>query len=383
MSQPELPQHSTNGGKTATVTGNRLDVLHVIYALHIGGAERMVQKLAIEQARQGLNVLVCTLLEEGEVGSDLRRNGIAMLNLNLKSRKSPLRLVPLMNAIRKARVIHGWLYDSNLLISLLSLICFKKCYWNIRQSLHAYPTMSRTMRFYIRTSAILSFLPKSIIYNSRLARKRHKCFGFKDSNAVVIENGFQVPAQISALADRPLSVVCVGRSHRDKNHELYISACVHVCRKYEHITCYLVGVGPDKFEELIPPFLSERIVLTGKVSNVSDYLTKSQIFCLTSRTEAFPNALGEAMSQGLLCIATDVGDCRALLSNDEWIIDSDNLQMLIDKLEKAIGLPASKRAQLGRENDHRIFSNFSIECVTNRYNNYSGLMDITSGGRNI
>jgi glycosyltransferase involved in cell wall biosynthesis len=119
--------------------------------------------------------------------------------------------------------------------------------------------------------------------------------------------------------------------------------------------------------------LSKRILLTGKVSNVSDYLTKSQIFCLTSRTEAFPNALGEAMSYGLLCITTDVGDCRILLNNDEWIIENENREMLIEKLENAIELSDIERTTLGMSNYDRIVGHFSIEQVTDRFNRYCGL----------
>jgi hypothetical protein len=108
MSGTKIPPDGISQ-KSPLNTKRKVDVLHVIYALHIGGAERMVQKLAVEQRRLGLEVLVCTLLEEGALGTELKRNGVAMLNLNLKTHKSPLKLFPLLKAIREARVVHGWL----------------------------------------------------------------------------------------------------------------------------------------------------------------------------------------------------------------------------------------------------------------------------------
>src|SRR5690606_12765833 len=59
--------------------------------------------------------------------------------------------------------------------------------------------------------------------------------------------------------------------------------------------------------------LKEKFVLLGERSDVPVCLSAMDIFCLHSKTEGFPNVLGEAMAMRVPCVATDVGDTRLLM----------------------------------------------------------------------
>jgi GalNAc-alpha-(1->4)-GalNAc-alpha-(1->3)-diNAcBac-PP-undecaprenol alpha-1,4-N-acetyl-D-galactosaminyltransferase len=50
---------------------------------------------------------------------------------------------------------------------------------------------------------------------------------------------------------------------------------------------------------------TKQIKLVGQQKNVEYYLAKSKIFAFMSTSEGFPNALGEAMAAGCVCIAYD------------------------------------------------------------------------------
>ena len=43
------------------------------------------------------------------------------------------------------------------------------------------------------------------------------------------------------------------------------------------------------------------------------------LYLSPSHGEGFPNSIGEAMSSGVPCIATNVGDCRKIINNDDLI----------------------------------------------------------------
>ena len=55
--------------------------------------------------------------------------------------------------------------------------------------------------------------------------------------------------------------------------------------------------------------IESRVILLGEQRDVTAIMNGIDIFVLPSISEAFPLALGEAMSCGCYCIATDVGDC--------------------------------------------------------------------------
>jgi len=61
--------------------------------------------------------------------------------------------------------------------------------------------------------------------------------------------------------------------------------------------------------------LAGRVTLLGRRDDVPDLLAATDVFVLASRAETTPIALLEAMAAGLACVATDVGDCGAMLGD--------------------------------------------------------------------
>jgi len=78
----------------------------------------------------------------------------------------------------------------------------------------------------------------------------------------------------------------------------------------------LVGDGPlrPRLEQLAAGLgLAGRVVFAGRAADPLPYYQSFDVFALSSATEQTPNALLEAMACALPCVATDVGDCAALL----------------------------------------------------------------------
>ncbi len=103
-------------------------------------------------------------------------------------------------------------------------------------------------------------------------------------------------------------VVTVGRLSAEKNQEMLLCAFAEFHKTHTDYTLTIYGDGPLK-EFLQTKAKSLQIadsvsIVSGK-RNISEVLKGASLFVLPSNTEGMPNALIEAMSMGVLSIATD------------------------------------------------------------------------------
>ena len=75
----------------------------------------------------------------------------------------------------------------------------------------------------------------------------------------------------------------------------------------------LVGTDVDAANEELGDLIAAaelqgRITLLGRRADIADVMNAFDVIVCTSTSEGFSNVIGEAMSCGVPCIATDVGD---------------------------------------------------------------------------
>ena len=108
---------------------------------------------------------------------------------------------------------------------------------------------------------------------------------------------------------RDKTVVSVGRLDDNKNQALLIKAFAKISQQQQpSYTLHLYGDGPcrGKLEKLAEDLnVQDKVFLEGIVDKVADRIMQAGIFVLSSDQEGMPNALIEAMSLGIPCIATD------------------------------------------------------------------------------
>jgi glycosyltransferase involved in cell wall biosynthesis len=113
-------------------------------------------------------------------------------------------------------------------------------------------------------------------------------------------------------------VTSVARLAPQKGLDLLLEAWVQAVGKRGSSRLWIAGDGPARaaLEAAGSRLgLDGELALLGRRDDVKDVLAATDVFVLASRAETTPIALLEAMAAGLPCIATDVGDCRAMLGD--------------------------------------------------------------------
>lgn len=127
---------------------------------------------------------------------------------------------------------------------------------------------------------------------------------YKIRKITVIPNPIEVRSIEKIISKK--QIITIGRLSKEKGQAVLIKAFSKI--KDKEWTLHLVGDGPEKstLESLTKELqIQDRVIFHGKMYNFEHLLMGSQIFVLPSYYEGFPNALLEAMSFGLCCIASD------------------------------------------------------------------------------
>jgi glycosyltransferase involved in cell wall biosynthesis len=127
---------------------------------------------------------------------------------------------------------------------------------------------------------------------------------------VVIPNPVIVPPERPKKNHREGQklIVGLGRLVPQKGFELLLAAFAQIASRHPDWSLAVWGEGGQRgqLEELRDRLgLRERVGLPGRTREPHEKLQQADLFVLSSRSEGFPNALGEAMACGLPVISFD------------------------------------------------------------------------------
>lgn len=126
----------------------------------------------------------------------------------------------------------------------------------------------------------------------------------------VIHTGKEPVPTLAASTNTPLRLISTSQLNPDKGHEDILQALALLKNQGYHFTYHVAGTGCMKgrlktqAENL---GLADCVIWHGFVYKVRELVRTCDIFLLPSYSEGLPNALLEAMAEGLVCIARNVG----------------------------------------------------------------------------
>lgn len=369
-----------------------MKVVHVITDLDDGGAEGVLARLCLHSPE--IEHVVVSLTDSGKYGSVLEAAGVRVCCLNMG--RKILGFAKIFQLCRlilreKPDVVQTWMYHADLFGGIAArLVGIKKVFWGIRCSNMEMGRLSASTKTIIRICSYASFwLPKKIICCAHDAKKAHHDVGYDTSRMIVIPNGYDLdylrPDEKAGkkirteLGIQPSAFVIgmVARFDPVKDHISLLRAFAKASQQKSDWKCLLVGKGlTNANEELCEVVneldISDSVMLLGQRNDIPSIMNAMDLHVLSSLSEGFPNVLAEAMSCGVPCVSTDVGDAKKILldgSDSCPIQDPETLAQLIINMEHEFrNLPEDWQTRKANSTA-KIARDYSIEVMVRAYVN--------------
>lgn len=380
-----------------------MKVLMVISQFHpiIGGAEKQAKLLAKKLIKKGINVTILTGWwkfgtphKEMVDGIDVFRNfscwgmfgikGIRILGALIYMFTLGLYLLAHRREYDIIHV-HQVLYPAFVAVFLAEKFIGKPVI--VKTASSGMTSDIKQLDGYPLGDIQLKYLTKNmdcLVSNSKVGGDEFKEIGFPESKIVFIPNGVEIPKEKKILFEEVKLVMAVARLSLEKGIDVLLKAWAEVSALHPVLKLIIAGQGPlgSSLKELRQDLrLADSVEFVGSIPNLSEQWRNADLFVLPSRTEGLSNALLEAMSYGLPCIATNVGGNFELIAEDEqkkimpgkFIIGRNGLLVNpddVDGLSKAILYLIGnelERQEMGNRARLYIQENYSIDLIADKY----------------
>ncbi len=302
-----------------------LRVMFVITSMPVGGAETLLVNLIRKLDRNHFLPELCCLKDLGPLGEELAEEVPSFSNL--LTRKTDIRVLS-----RLTRLLRWRRTDA-----VITVGAGDKMFWGrlaawragapvIASALHSTGWPDGVGRLNRMLTPITdAFIAVAGAHGEYLVQRER----FPRGKVNVIPNGVDVE-RFGAGADRlatrqqlgltPTTPVVgiVAALRPEKDHELFLRAAAQVRVRVPEAVFLIVGDGPlrPKLEALAGELgIAPAVQFLGTRSDIPKLLGAMDVFALTSRNEANPVSILEAMAAGLPVVAPDVGSIAESVSD--------------------------------------------------------------------
>ena len=331
-------------GNGRTTPGAQIPILLTVRELHHGGIEHDVTKIAIHLDRLRFAPHVASYHAEGMRFEELSRANVPMLHLPVSSLKSPTALSAAMRMRRyiqeqKIRLVHA--YDTSAVFTV-PIARVLRVPVVLSSMLGSRDLLDQRTRRQIRwTDKIVDTvvvnceaMRRQMIYDEHVSGERIEvCYNGVDT-AEFYQMAAPKPAPV-ADASFVIGAICVLRP--EKALDLLQEAFARIRHLKPGMKLLIVGSGPELPRLQANSWrlgLQDDCVFVPATPLVPQFLRACDIFVLCSRSEAFSNALLEAMACGCCAIGSRVGGTSELIGNDErgLLFRTGDVGDLVEKL---------------------------------------------------
>jgi glycosyltransferase involved in cell wall biosynthesis len=355
--------------------------------LEIGGAEVVLCDL-LSRLPEDVEATVFTLIDGGPIAERISALGIEVVGLHMRRGVPSLgALIRLVRALRGLRpqIVHTWLYHADLLGGVAARVAgVPHVIWHLHNSDLSLARVSLSTRMVARVCAVLSRrVPDVILCCGEQVRTVHAALGYRSDRMEILHNGVDAERFAPSRPDRAsvrqelgwapgvALIGLVARLDPQKDHATFFVAARLLMESGSDASFILAGRGVDPSSEQVREWRDglphpDRVALLGQRGDVPRLMAALDIATSSSRGEAFPVSLLEAMACGVPCVVTDAGDSREIVGDTGVVVPPGDPAALADGWLRLLALPEPERRELGVRARGRVLAHYTIDEMAER-----------------
>jgi glycosyltransferase involved in cell wall biosynthesis len=385
---------------SAAAADTRPAVLHFVHGIGGGGAEAMLVNLAetLDPARFRSIVVAINARPWPHHVARLREAEVTLHDLEGSAFLKRETLTKLRAVLRLERpaIVQTWMHHADLVGGWAACLAgVRNVVWGIHcREINRNPgDGDRKIAFFRRALSLSSrFIPTRILSCSAAAIEDHAALGYPRSKMRWIPNGIDaerfVPDMDATLDTRaelklpPNAPVIgyVGRFHEMKDLPTFLKAAALLQARVPEahfVFCGGVEITTEERELLAQLPRRNQVRFDSFRADPWRLYPALSVFSLSSRTEACPMTVIEAMSCGVPCVTTDVGDCSRLLEGVGQVVPMRDSVALARAWEETLRLGPSARADIAQRSRQRVLERFTIAQAARQYaETYAELVEV-------
>jgi glycosyltransferase involved in cell wall biosynthesis len=327
-------------------------VLHCIWRMGMGGAERQIIQLSAALGRRNIDVDVATVFA-GMNDAHLAATGAVCHRLHAAGKYDPLLIPRMVHLMRRIRpdVVSTWLTQMDILGGLSAEMTSTPWVLCERSVQAAYPrSILHTTRAHVGARA------DAIVANSDGGGEYWRHFADPARihvipNIVPLDEIEQESEGVEEGNSDGDVILYVGRFSEEKNLDRLMDALATVLPQ-RNATAVFCGEGPLRAaiqRKVAALGIADRTRFLGTVSNVWAWMKRAAVMVAVSVFEGNPNAVLEAIACGTPLVVSDIASHRALVSEESaWLVDPQSADSIANGLQAALGDSAQARARAER-----------------------------------
>jgi glycosyltransferase involved in cell wall biosynthesis len=357
-------------------------ILLMTYSLGIGGSERQMAEVAKALDRSRFEVHAGCFHADGMRAGELRAAGIPILQLPVTSFASYSAVEGaqlMMRYIRERRIqlVHSFDVPLNIFGAPVAWLARKPVVLTSQRA-HRHLTPGLFHRLLRVTDKLTNgivvnceYMRRHLLEDEKVpARMIHLCYNGIDTEVFRPKSAGERAAVHAGLenASVVIGVLCALRP--EKGLETLVAGFAPVARENDGARLLIVGSGPEKDnlqKQAEALGVADRCIFVPATDQAAQWLRAMDIFVLPSLSEAFSNALMEAMACGCSVVASNVGGNPELAGDPRRGVlfkagDADDLTGVL----RALIADPERRKSLAAEGSAFLRNGFSIAASATR-----------------